>query len=222
MRRNYQLELDDIIARQEGAKPSLLLHSCCGPCSSSVLEYLTRFFEVTLLWYNPNIWPQDEFDRRLDAQQKLIRAMGLEDRVRVMTLPRLSEAWYDAVRGLEREPEGGARCTECFRLRLREAAGIAADNGFEYFCSTLTLSRHKDPVRINALGEMFGAEYGVKWLPSEFKKRGRELRSQQLCAAYGIYRQNYCGCEFSARMEEKPAEHPVAETEKKETIEVQP
>ena len=222
MRRNYQLELDDIIARQEGAKPSLLLHSCCGPCSSSVLEYLTQFFEVTLLWYNPNIWPQDEFDRRLDAQQKLIRAMGLEDRVRVMTLPRLSEAWYDAVRGLEREPEGGARCTECFRLRLREAAGIAADNGFEYFCSTLTLSRHKDPVRINALGEAFAAEYGVKWLPSEFKKRGRELRSQQLCAAYGIYRQNYCGCEFSARMEEKPAEHPVAETEKKETIEVQP
>ena len=227
MRRNYQLELDDIIARQEGAKPSLLLHSCCGPCSSSVLEYLTQFFEVTLLWYNPNIWPQDEFDRRLDAQQKLIRAMGLEDRVRVMTLPRLSEAWYDAVRGLEREPEGGARCTECFRLRLREAARIAAENGFEYFCSTLTLSRHKDPVRINALGEMFGAEYGVKWLPSEFKKRGRELRSQQLCAAYGIYRQNYCGCEFSARPagkpaekpSEKPAEHPVSKTEKKDKVE---
>ena len=166
MRRNYQLELDDIIARQQGAKPSLLLHSCCGPCSSSVLEYLTQFFEVTLLWYNPNIWPQDEFDRRLDAQQKLIRAMGLEDRVRVMTLPRLSEAWYDAVRGLEREPEGGARCTECFRLRLREAAGIAADNGFEYFCSTLTLSRHKDPVRINALGEAFAAEYGVPVVPT--------------------------------------------------------
>lgn len=198
MRRNYQQELDEIIARQGGTRPRLLLHSCCGPCSSSVLEYLTRYFCVTLFWYNPNIWPREEFDRRLEAQLKLIRAMGLEASVQVVTRPRGSEAWYQAVQGLEKEPEGGARCTECFRLRLHEAAAYAAENGFDWFCSTLTLSRHKDPLRINALGEAFAAEYGVKWLPSEFKKRGRELRSQQLCSQYGIYRQNYCGCEYSA------------------------
>ena len=190
--------------RQNGsARPSLLLHSCCGPCSSSVLEYLTQFFRVTLFWYNPNIYPQEEFDHRLQAQQKLIAAMGLQDDVKIHIVPRDAAPWYEAVRGLETEPEGGARCTECFRLRLREAAAFAAQNGFEWFCSTLTLSRHKDPVRINALGEAFAAEYGVRWLPSEFKKRGRELRSQQLCALYDIYRQDYCGCEFSLHRPQK-------------------
>lgn len=201
MRRNYQQELDGIIARQAGKHPRLLLHSCCGPCSAPVLEYLTQYFDVTLFWYNPNIWPKEEFDRRLEAQRKLIRAMGLEERVRVICEPRDSEAWYRATEGLEREPEGGARCTECFRLRLRKAAAYAAENGFDCFCSTLTLSRHKDPLRINALGERFAEEFGIPWLPSEFKKRGRELRSRQLCEQYGIYRQNYCGCEYSVRKE---------------------
>lgn len=199
MRRNYQRELDQIIERQKGTIPRLLLHSCCGPCSSSVLEYLTQYFEVSLFWYNPNIWPQEEFDRRLEAQRKLIRAMGLEERVHLIVLPRESDPWVRATEGLENEPEGGARCTECFRLRLREAAKYASEGGYDWFCSTLTLSRHKDPVRINALGEAFAEEFGVRWLPSEFKKQGRELRSQQLCTQYDIYRQNYCGCEYSAR-----------------------
>ena len=188
-----------MIAAQGDSRPRLLLHSCCGPCSSSVLEYLTRYFDVTLLWFNPNIWPQTEFDRRLEAQRRLIGAMDLSDSVSVMIIPREAAPWYEAVKGLEQEPEGGARCTECFRLRLRETARLAAQNGFDCFCSTLTLSRHKDPVRINALGEAFAEEYGVRWLPSEFKKRGRELRSRQLCEQYGIYRQNYCGCEYSVR-----------------------
>ena len=198
-KRNYQQELDSVIEHNGSARPSLLLHSCCGPCSSSVLEYLTQFFHITLFWYNPNIYPQEEFDRRLQAQQRLISAMGLRDVVKIHIVPREAAPWYDAVHGLEKEPEGGERCTECFRLRLREAAAYAAQNGFEWFCSTLTLSRHKDPVRINALGEAFASEYGVRWLPSEFKKRGRELRSRQLCAQYDIYRQDYCGCEFSLR-----------------------
>ncbi|MBR0162053.1 MAG: epoxyqueuosine reductase QueH [Oscillospiraceae bacterium] len=198
-KRNYQQELDEIIRRQGKTRPRLLLHSCCGPCSSSVLEYLTQYYRVTLLWYNPNIYPQEEFDRRLQAQLQLLERAGLREKVPVMQVPRNSEAWYEAVRGLEREPEGGKRCTECFRLRLREAARIAAEGGFDCFCSTLTLSRHKDPVRINALGERFAEEFGVAWLPSEFKKRGRELRSKQLCEQYGIYRQNYCGCEYSVR-----------------------
>ena len=199
MKRNYQQELDQIIALQGEARPRLLLHSCCGPCSSSVLEYLTQYFDVTLFWYNLNIYPQAEFDRRLDAQRKLLDGMGLTDRVSVAVVPRDAAPWDAAVAGLESEPEGGARCTECFRLRLREAAAYAKEQGFDCFCSTLTLSRHKDPVRINALGEAFAEEFGVPWLPSEFKKRGRELRSKQLCEQYGIYRQNYCGCQYSLR-----------------------
>ena len=217
MRRNYQQELDGIIARQAGKRPRLLLHSCCGPCSAPVLEYLTQYFDVTLFWYNPNIWPQEEFDLRLEEQQKLIRAMGLEKQVRVVCRPRNSEAWYRATEGLEHEPEGGTRCTECFRLRLREAAAYAAENGFDCYCSTLTLSRHKDPFRINALGEQFEEEFGIPWLPSEFKKRGRELRSKQLCEQYGIYRQDYCGCEYSARKD-----LPVEISKEKKESEVQP
>ena len=202
-RRNYQQELDRILEHQQGSRPRLLLHSCCGPCSSSVLEYLTQFFTVTVFWYNPNIFPQEEFDRRLRAQQKLLREMGLEDRVALVTVPLDSAPWYRAVQSLEQEPEGGARCTECFRLRLREAAEYASREGYDWYCSTLTLSRHKDPVRINALGEQFAGEFGIHWLPSEFKKRGRELRSQQLCAQYGIYRQDYCGCEYSLATSQK-------------------
>ena len=217
MRRNYQQELDEVIARQAGKRPRLLLHSCCGPCSAPVLEYLTQYFDVTLFWYNPNIWPQEEFDLRLEEQQKLIRAMGLEKQVRVVCRPRNSEAWYRATEGLEHEPEGGTRCTECFRLRLREAAAYAAENGFDCYCSTLTLSRHKDPLRINALGEQFEEEFGIPWLPSEFKKRGRELRSKQLCEQYDIYRQDYCGCEYSARKD-----LPVEISEDKKESEVQP
>ena len=197
VRRNYQQELDRILEQQQGTRPRLLLHSCCGPCSSSVLEYLTQFFEVTVFWYNPNIYPQEEFDRRLSAQRELLEKMGLSGRVLLVTVPRESAPWYSVTAGLEQEPEGGARCNECFRLRLREAAEYAAREGYDWYCSTLTLSRHKDPVRINSLGEQFAREYGIRWLPSEFKKRGRELRSQQLCAEYGIYRQDYCGCEYS-------------------------
>ena len=203
-KRNYERELEAYIARQNGRKPRLLLHSCCGPCSSAVLEYLTRFFSVTLLWYNPNLYPAEEFDRRLAAQRQIVSAMGLEEQVCLKVLPLESEAWQEAVRGLEAEPEGGARCTECFRLRLRETARCAAEEGYDCFCSTLTLSRHKDPVRINALGEYFAKEFGVPWLPSEFKKRGREQRSQELCRQYGIYRQNYCGCRYSLKPEQRP------------------
>ena len=161
MKRNYQMELDDYIRSHEEMRPRLLLHSCCGPCSSSVLEYLVEFFDVTVLWFNPNIWPDEEFSRRLEAQQKLLRAMDPEGKISLLVLPRQEEKWYEAVKGLEKEPEGGARCTECFRLRLEETAKIAAERGFDCFCSTLTLSRHKDPVRINALGEAFAEQYGV-------------------------------------------------------------
>ncbi len=194
--------MDEIITRCGDEKPRLLLHSCCGPCSSSVLEDLSRFFRVTLFWYNPNIFPQEEFDRRLAAQKKLLQALDPAGEIEILELPYDPSVWYRAIAGLEDEPEGGRRCTACFRIRLREAAQAAAEGGFDWFCSTLTLSRHKDPVRINALGEQLAGEFGVRWLPSEFKKRGRELRSKELCEQYGIYRQNYCGCQYSINKNE--------------------
>lgn len=204
-KRNYQKELDRIIEKQGKERPKLLLHSCCGPCSSSVLEYLTQFFEITLLWYNPNLYPESEYTRRLETQKELLRKMGLSCTVRIMEEPWQSGEYYEAARGYEEEPEGGKRCTECFRLRLRKTASLAKQYGYDCFCTTLTLSRYKDAERINALGEKIGAEEGVRWLPSDFKKQGREMRSSELAKQFDLYRQQYCGCEFSLRNREKEA-----------------
>ena len=202
IKRNYQREMEQIAAKGGEPRPRVLLHSCCGPCSSSVLETLTRYFDVTLLWYNPNIYPEAEFDKRLETQRQLIHAAGLEDRVQVLARPWGSEAYYRQIRGLENEPEHGRRCTACFRLRLEEAARTAKEQGYDYFCTTLTLSRHKNAQLINTLGEEIGRAAGVPWLPSDFKKRGGELRSTQLSREYGLYRQDYCGCEFSLKARE--------------------
>ena len=196
---NYQRELDRILREQGARRPSVLLHSCCGPCSSSVLEYLTQYFDITLLWYNPNLFPQEEFDRRYRTQLQLIDRMGLSDRVSVLAEPWQHEVYAQSVRGLENEPEGGGRCEVCFRLRLREAARLARHYGFDYFCTTLTLSRYKNAQLINRLGQEIADEEGVAWLPSDFKKQGREARSVQLARQYELYQQNYCGCEFSLR-----------------------
>lgn len=208
-RRNYQKELERIIQKRGGRTPRVLLHSCCGPCSSSVLEYLTRYFDVTLLWYNPNLYPQEEFDRRFRAQTEILEKMGLAERVSMLAEPRKSEDYYARIKGLEDEPEGGKRCRECFRLRLCECARLAKHYGFDYFCTTLTVSRHKDAELINALGEELGRAVGVAWLPSDFKKRDGENRSVELSEKHGIYRQLYCGCEFSLRRREAGARLPA-------------
>ena len=204
-RRNYQKELDRIIEKRGSRTPRVLLHSCCGPCSSSVLEYLTQYFDVTLLWYNPNLYPEAEFERRFKAQMEIIEKMGLNDRVEIMAESHKSEEYYAHIKGLENEPEGGKRCEQCFRLRLTEAAEIAKRDGYDYFCSTLTVSRHKNAELINTIGEEIGRAMGVKWLPSDFKKRGGEDRSVELSEKHGIYRQLYCGCEFSLRRREQAA-----------------
>ena len=217
-RENFFRKYDKIVAGFGDTKPSILLHSCCGPCSSSVLEYLTQYFDVTLLWYNPNIYPQQEFDRRFKTQVKLIEDMGLADKVSVLAEPRKSEDYYARIKGLENEPEGGKRCTECFRVRLLEAGRLAKHYGFDYFCSTLTLSRHKDAVRINTIGEEVGRMVGVSWLPSDFKKRDGENRSIELCEKYNVYRQLYCGCEFSLRHREEAARE-MAESREEKTNE---
>ena len=196
-----------------GSAPRVLLHSCCGPCSSSVLEYLTQHFKVTLLWYNPNLFPAAEYERRLKAQREIIEKMGLKDRVDILIESHRSEDFYKETEGLEDEPEGGKRCEKCFRVRLAETARLAKLRGFDYFCSTLTVSRHKNAVLINAVGEDAGNLAGVKWLPSDFKKRGGEDRSVELSEKYGIYRQLYCGCEFSLHHRQQVAEE-RAEKEK--------
>lgn len=205
MNRNYQKELDRIIQKRGQKTPRVLLHSCCGPCSSSVLEYITQYFDVTLLWYNPNLYPKEEFDRRFKTQVELIEKMGLADKVDILAEPWKSEDYYRRIKGLENEPEGGKRCAECFRLRLLETARLAKHYGYDYFCTTLTLSRHKDAVLINSIGEEIARATGVSWLPSDFKKRNGENRSIELSEQYGLYRQLYCGCEFSLRKREETA-----------------
>lgn len=208
MNRNYQKELDRIIQKRGQKTPRVLLHSCCGPCSSAVLEYITQYFDVTLLWYNPNLYPKEEFDRRFKTQVELIEKMGLADKVNILAEPWKSEDYYRRVKGLENEPEGGKRCAECFRLRLLETARLAKHYGYDYFCTTLTLSRHKDAVLINTIGEEIAKAVGVSWLPSDFKKRNGENRSIELSEQYGLYRQLYCGCEFSLRKREETAKAP--------------
>lgn len=193
MKTNYQLLTDQYIASLTH-RPRLLLHSCCGPCSSYVLEYLTQHFDVTVLFYNPNIQPEEEYEKRLYWQKRVLEGMGLAE-----TVPLLAEPWRNAdfralTAGMEAEPEGGSRCGVCIGLRLEETARRAAADGFELFCTTLSVSPHKNAPLINTLGEKFAAQYGVDWLPSDFKKRGGYLRSTRLCAELGIYRQNYCGC----------------------------
>ena len=204
MERNYQREQEALIAGLQGERPRLLLHSCCGPCSSSVLERLCEPFEVTLLWYNPNLYPEAEYDRRLETQLRLLREAGLEEKVHVLLRPWRSEDYTERIRGLENEPEHGRRCTVGIRLRLEETAKTAKELGFAYFCTTLSLSRHKNAPLINRLGEELAAAWGVAWLPSDFKKKGGELRSQELSRQYGLYRQNYCGCAFSLAAAERP------------------
>lgn len=213
MNRNYRKELDRIIQKRGKRFPRVLLHSCCGPCSSSVLEYLTQYFDITLLWYNPNIYPKEEFDRRFKTQVQLIEQMGLANKVSILAEPWKSEEYYKRIKGLEAEPEGGARCTECFRLRLMETARLAKHYGYDYFCTTLTLSRHKDAVRINTLGEEIGRAMGVSWLPSDFKKRNGENRSIELSEKYSLYRQLYCGCEFSLHRREALSPQPDKQAE---------
>lgn len=198
--RNYQKELERILAAiPEGSVPTLLLHSCCAPCSSYVLEYLSDYFAVTVLYYNPNIYPEEEFRHRADEQKRLIENMPARHPVRFIEGRFDSREFYDAVRGLEHIPEGGERCHACFRLRLEETARIAAENGFDYFTTTLTISPLKNGVVLNKIGEETASRFGIAWLPSDFKKKNGYKRSVELSSEYGLYRQDYCGCVFSKR-----------------------
>lgn len=197
-RENFFRKFDKTVEQFGDTKPEILLHSCCGPCSSSVLELLAKYFEVTVLWYNPNLYPEAEYEKRLDTQKQLIDAIGTDGvKASLLVEPWRSEDYFSRIKGLENEPEEGKRCLECFKIRLDETARIAAERGFEWFCTTLTVSSRKDAVAINSIGREAAAKYGVKWLPSEFRKREGNHRSIILSEKYGLYRQEYCGCVFS-------------------------
>ena len=197
-RENFFRKFDKTVEQFGDTKPEILLHSCCGPCSSSVLELLAKYFEVTVLWYNPNLYPEAEYEKRLATQKQLIDAIGTDGvKASLLVEPWRSEDYFSRIKGLENEPEEGKRCLECFRIRLDETARIAKERGFDWFCTTLTVSSRKDAVAINAIGREAAAKYGVKWLPSEFRKREGNHRSIILSEKYGLYRQEYCGCVFS-------------------------
>lgn len=201
---NYQKMLDSIInSIHEGEPPSLLLHSCCAPCSSYCLEYLSQYFRITLLYYNPNISPREEFDKRTEELQRLAARLPMKYPADVVVPEYHPEEFYSAVKGLENIPEGGERCFICYRIRLEKAAQYAAENGFDYFCSTLTISPMKNAEKLNSISEELSRIYPVKALPSDFKKKGGYLRSIELSREYGLYRQNYCGCIFSKREAEQ-------------------
>ena len=203
-RRNYAKELKRIIERNGDEKPSVLLHCCCGPCATSVLEFISKYFDVTVFWYNPNIFPENEYEKRFNTLTEVIEKLSLSDTVKIIAEPWRHEEYIACAEGFEDEKEGGPRCTQCFKLRLSETAKRAKENGFDYFCSTLTVSRHKNAELINTIGEELAEKYNVLWLPSDFKKNNGENRSVELSEEFKIYRQLYCGCEFSLDARNKP------------------
>ena len=194
---NYQKELDKITEKIGEKKPKLFLHSCCAPCSSYVLEYLTKYFDITLFYFNPNISPEEEYIKRVNEVKRLVAEMPCCKDVKVIEGRYDSREFFEYVKGLENEREGGARCIKCFELRLEETAKLAKENGEDYFCTTLTISPLKNVENLNAVGRKMAEKYGVKWLPSDFKKREGYKRSIELSAEYNLFRQNYCGCIFS-------------------------
>lgn len=203
---NYQIEMERELRRLADAKkrPVLVLHSCCAPCSSACLERLHEAFELVVYYYNPNISPEAEFRLRAEEQARLIREMPLRDDVRMVEGEYEPQLFYERVRGHEGDPEGGERCGICFEMRLRKTAEYARSIGAEYFTTTLSISPLKDARRLNGLGEAIAAEFGLRYLYSDFKKKDGYRRSCVLSEEHGLYRQDFCGCVFS-KMEREQA-----------------
>lgn len=196
---NYQKLLEKLISKLNPLeKPKrLLLHSCCAPCSSYCLEYLSQYFSITVFYYNPNIAPEEEYRMRVEEQKRLIEQLPAKHAISFVEGKYDPERFYAIAKGLEKVPEGGERCFRCYRLRLEEAAIEAQKGDFDYFATTLTISPLKNAQKLNEIGEELSAKYGVEHLPSDFKKKNGYKRSVELSGEYGLYRQNYCGCVFS-------------------------
>ena len=198
---NYQLEMEKQLAAVTDREqpPRLLLHSCCAPCSSYVLEYLSRYFAITVYYDNPNIFPKEEFDKRAAEQKRLIDELPTVHPVNLIVTDYDSDLFFAMAKGLENEPEGGARCEKCYRLRMEHTARAAKEQGFDYFTTTLSISPLKNAAKLNAIGEELAAQYGVAYLCADFKKKNGYLRSIELSREYALYRQDHCGCVYSQR-----------------------
>ena len=202
---NYQKELEKILTKLslEKKTPSLLLHSCCAPCSSYVIEYLSQYFNITLFYYNPNIYPEEEYHLRAEEQKNFIEKFPAKNPVKFLEGEFEKELFYQTVKGLEDVPEGGERCFLCYELRLRRSAETAKKLGLDYFTTTLSISPLKNAAKLNQIGLKLEEAYSVKYLPSDFKKNNGYKRSVELSARYQMYRQDYCGCIFSKREREE-------------------
>ncbi len=196
---NYQLELDKTLKKitAENIRPKLLLHACCAPCSSYVLEYLTNYFDITVFFYNPNISPESEYLHRVNEIKRLISEMCPS--VKFIEGRYEPKKFYEMAKGLENEPERGTRCVKCYRMRIEESAVIAKQNNFDYFTTTLSISPQKDSHVLNSIGKEISEIYNVPYLYSDFKKKGGYKRSIELSAEFHLYRQNFCGCIYSKR-----------------------
>ena len=194
-KRNYQREMEEEIKALQGRRPRLLLHSCCGPCSSAVIERLAAHFDLTIYFYNPNIEPEEEYSHRLSEQIRLLSLLPAE--ASLLPCPYDHEAFAAFAERMADAPEGGERCLSCFALRLNKTAQLAKEHGFSYFATTLSVSPHKDPVRLNDIGHACEEKWGVRYLVSDFKKKNGYLRSLELSKEYDLYRQDYCGCLYS-------------------------
>lgn len=199
---NYQKKLEETIEALDGRK-RLLLHACCAPCSSYVLEYLTKYFDISLFYYNPNISPYSEYEKRICELKRLVREMPLSGEADIIDGTYDPEKFSDMAKGYETLPEGGERCFRCYRLRMEETAKAALEKGFDYFTTTLSISPHKNAEKINEIGQELEREYSVKYLFADFKKKDGYKRSIQLSCEYGLYRQDYCGCIYSKMIREK-------------------
>ena len=198
VKKNYQKELEKIIASLKEPK-KVFLHSCCAPCSSYVLEYLSQYFRITVLYYNPNISPDEEYRKRVAEQKRLISQLPTKHPVAFIEGEYIPQDFYNAIKGLEHIPEGGERCFACYRLRLEYTAKLAKELGADYFTTTLSISPYKNAQKLNEIADELSQIYNIKALPSDFKKKEGYKRSIQLSAEYSLYRQDYCGCVFSKR-----------------------
>lgn len=200
MNTNYQMLLDKEISSLSGERKKLLLHACCAPCSSYTIEYLSEFFDITLLFYNPNISPESEYLFRAEELKRLVKELELSKSVDTVICNYDSTPFYEISRGLENQPEGSKRCFLCYSLRLEATAKYAKENNFDYFCTTLSISPYKNAEKLNQIGSELSEKYGIKYLYSDFKKRNGYKRSIELSKEYNLYRQDYCGCEYSEKL----------------------
>ena len=194
---NFQKLLEEEIEliKNNEVKPKLLLHACCGPCSSYVIEYLSKYFDITIYYYNPNTYPESEYIRRLDELNKFV--INFNDSVKVIEENYNSKEFYNSIRGLEHLGEKSKRCYKCYELRMNKTAIYAKENNYDYFTTTLSISPYKNAEWINEIGKKLEEEIGIKYLYSDFKKKNGYKRSLELSKEYKLYRQEYCGCVYS-------------------------